>query len=370
MRLKMSRRKVLAATAMTTMGDPRLVRELLAGAGDETLIRLPGSVRVGIIGLQGHYSEILEPAKLLPQIQIVAVAEKDEALLRTGSGNPLTKAAKVYGDYRKMLDDEKLDVVAVCGENRTRASIVQTCAERKLPVVAEKPLAINLEELEATKKKVTASGVPLTMLLPMRFYPQYQAMRSMIARGEIGEVVSMGAQKSYKLGTRPSWMKARKTYGGTIPYIGIHMVDLMRWVSGREFVQTAALHSRVGFPEIAEMENNTAVIFRLDNQGTACLRMDYLRPVTAESHGDDRLLIAGTRGVIEYQEGREVTRITATQAVTGLRDLPPRKHLFIDFLDALYNGKKHLLTPDDIYRVTEIVLKSRDAADSGRMIEL
>ena len=370
MQPRVSRRKLLATAALTAAGNPHLVRKLLAATTNETLIRLPGVVRVGIIGLEGHYSEILEPAKLLPQIQIVAIAERDEALLQRASGHPLMKAARVYGDYRKMLDEEKLDVVAVCGENGTRASIVRSCSERKIPVVAEKPLAVSLEELEATKKKVSASGVPLTMLLPMRFYPQYQAMHSIIAQGEIGEVVSMGAQKSYKLGARPAWMRARKTFGGTIPYIGIHMVDLMRWVSGREFVETAAFHSRAGFPEIGEMENNTAVIFRTDNQGTACLRMDYLRPAAAESHGDDRLLISGTRGVIEYQEGRDVTLITGSRSVAALRDLPPPKHLFVDFLDALYNGRKHLLTPDEIYRVTEIVLKSREAADSGRVIKL
>ena len=117
----------------------------------------------------------------------------------------------------------------------------------------------------------------------------------------------MGAQKSYKIGLergqRPEWMRHRETYGGTIPYIGIHMVDLMRWVSGREFVETAAFQSRVGFDELRDMENNTAVIYRLDNRGTANLRMDYLRPETAPTHGDDRLRVVGIKGVVEYQGG-------------------------------------------------------------------
>ena len=127
------------------------------------------------------------------------------------------------------------------------------------------------------------------MLLTMQFEPEYQAMRNIVRSGRIGEVVSLDAQKSYKLGMRPGWMKVRKSYGGTIPYIGIHLVDLMRWISGRELVEAAAFQSNVGFPEIGEMENNTAVIFKLDNRGTASLHLDYLRPATAPTHGDDRL---------------------------------------------------------------------------------
>jgi len=369
MKEKLSRRDILLAT--TAVAAESLVsHQVLRAGGLENSSRFPKSIRVGIIGLEGHYSEILDAARILPQIQVTAVAEKSPALLAGASKNALLKNASNHADYRKMLDAEKLDVVAVCGENSTRAEIVQACAERKLPIVAEKPLALSIEELEATRRKITAYGVPLTMLLPMRFDPQYQKMRSIVQSGMIGEVASMGAQKSYKLGERPDWMKARKTYGGTIPYIGIHMVDLMRYVSGREFVATAGFHSRIGFPEYGEMENNTALVFQLDNQGTASLRMDYLRPQTAPTHGDDRLRIAGTKGIVEYQEGHGLTLATTSEKPGTIMDLPPGKRLFVDFLEALYNGKKPVITPDEVFRVTEIVLKAREAADTGRVVRL
>ena len=84
----------------------------------------------------------------------------------------------------------------------------------------------------------------------------------------------MGAQKSYKLGERADWMRHRSTYGGTIPYIAVHMVDLMRWTSGRELVETVSLQkSWTGNLKLQDMENVTATIFRLDNGGIAALRM-------------------------------------------------------------------------------------------------
>jgi predicted dehydrogenase len=368
MKEKLSRRDMLLAATTIAAGSLGS-GQMPSSGGLKNSSRFPEIIRVAIIGLEGHYSEILEAAQVLPQIQVTAIAEKNKALLARSSRDARLKKARNYDSFRRMLDVETLDIIAVCGENGTRAEIVQACAERKLAIVAEKPLALSLEELEATRKKIAAYGVPLTMLLPMRFDPQYQKMRSIIQSGKIGEVVCMGAQKSYKLGERADWMKARKTYGGTIPYIGIHMVDLMRYLSGREFAATAAFHSRVGFPEYGEMENNTALVFQLDNKGTASLRMDYLRPESAPTHGDDRLCIAGTKGIVEFQEG-QLTLVTASEKSRTITDLLPGRRLFVDFLDAIYNGKKHVITTEEIFRVTEIVLKAREAADTGRVVPL
>jgi predicted dehydrogenase len=338
-------------------------------AAGQSPVRLPERVRVAIIGLEGHYSEILRAAEGLPEVQVTAVAERDESLRRRIAGNRHLKDARVYEDYRDLLDREKIEVAAVCGQNGPRASIVQECAERKIAIVAEKPLALSIDELQKTRAVVSAANVPLTMLLPMRFSPPYLKMRSIVKSGEIGEVVSLSAQKSYKLGQRPDWMKDRKSFGGTIPYIGIHMVDLMMYIGGCDFTETAAFQSTVGFPELREMENNAVVIFRLVNRGSASLRMDYLRPETAPTHGDDRLRVAGTKGVVEYQR-QELTLLTSGQKPASVVDLPPARLLVADFLQSLYGGPRHALSQEEVFRVSEIVLKAREAAETGRVIPL
>lgn len=348
-------------------------RTVLGMAVAGRLAALPRPVRVGILGLEGHFSEILEAARAAPEIQIVAVAASEPREIKRWAENPQLKAAKRYDDYRRLLDAEKLDVAAVCDSNQTRAATVIACAERGLAVAAEKPLALTLEELAAVRQAAERHNTRLTMLLPMRFDPVYLAMKAIVDSGRIGEPVLLAAQKSYKLGLergqRPEWMRRRSSFGGIIPYIGIHMVDLMRWTSGREFVEAAGFQSTVGFPALGEMENNAAISFRLDNRGSASLRMDYLRPETALTHGDDRLRIAGTRGVAECQDG-SLTLMTASEKPRRISELPARRFLFADFLESLYNGKTHLIAAPDVFRVTEIVLRARDAAETGRVVKL
>ena len=282
---------------------------------------------------------------------------------------PYAAKARQYTDYRRLLDQEKLEMAAVCGANGPRAEIIVACASRKIHVIAEKPLATERKDLERIKQAVSHNGTRLTCLLPMRFYPVYAGMKRIVDAGEIGEVAEIGAQKSYKLGERPEWMRHRSSFGGTIPYIGVHMVDLMRFTSGRELVETVAFQARVGYPELGDMENTTSTLFHLDNGGTAALRMDYLRPESAPTHGDDRLRLAGTRGVVEYQEATGLTLVTQKSKPQVVTDLPPARSLFLDFLEGVYHGKPVALALPDIYRVNEIVLAARESAVERRILK-
>lgn len=350
-------------------------RSLLAGAAlaaqaANAALKLPRKVRLALLGLEGHTGEVVRPLPQLPDVEVAAIADPNGSAIAAMARNPRLAGAKRYADYRQMLEREELDMVCICGPTHTRAERILACAERKLHVVAEKPLAIERADLEKVKAAVGKSGIRLTMLLPMRFSPPYLALRQIVREGQIGEVAQIAAQKSYKLGKRPTWMLKRASFGGSIPYIGIHMVDLMRWSTGREMVQAASFQSHIGFPEYGDMENTTGTIFRLDNGGVGMLRMDYLRPETAASHGDDRLRVVGTVGVVEYQASTGVTLISSKEKPRTISSLPPAGSLFLDFLDSVYHAKPPMLDLPDIYRVNEIVLAARESAEKGRVIEV
>jgi predicted dehydrogenase len=333
-------------------------------------VNFPQTIRIGLIGIEQHYSDITSATESIPNLQFTAICDPTESRLKSAARNPVFAKAAAYTDYKKMLRAEKLDIVGICGENGLRAEILQACAARVPAIISEKPLALTLSELGAVRKTIERHNTALTMLLTMRFSPIYRAMRQLVQDGDIGEVVSMDAQKSYKLGERPAWMKSRKTFGGTIPYIGVHMMDLMQWITARQFTEVAAFQSTVGDPDLGEMENVTALAFKLDNNGVASLRMDYQRPETANTHGDDRLRVVGTQGIIEYQSATGLTLITGTAPARTITDLPKTKSLSVDFIESLHGGAPHQLTRPEIFRLSEIILKSRAASESRKIVRL
>ena len=324
-------------------------------------------MRVGLIGLKGHYGTVLE-GLAAAGCELVAVCDDDEGTIASARSWPQAAPdLATYADYREMLDRESLDVVGESGTDDRRVEVICACAERGLHVLAEKPLAYDLEQLARVRAAVATSGIQLSMLLTMRFEPAYRVVREQVAAGVIGEVCQASMQKSYRLGNRPAWQRNRATFSGIIPFIGIHGLDLIRWTSGREFVRAAGFAANVGHPDIGDMEDSACVALELDNGASAELRLDYCRPAAAPTHGDDRLRLAGSKGVIEsLAGGAEVTLITSEEGPRVL-ELPEVRGQFANFVAAIRSAESCEVPVEDCYRITEVALRVRDAAQRGEM---
>ncbi|HYP07670.1 MAG TPA: Gfo/Idh/MocA family oxidoreductase, partial [Bryobacteraceae bacterium] len=303
----------------------------LAAASTEP-VRLPKKIRVGILGLEGHTGLVTRPLTRLPDVEVVAYWSSGRAALRA------VPAAKRYDDWKAMLDSEKLDVLAVTNNNGERAEPIIEAAKRKIHVIAEKPLAIDRRRLQAVRAAVEQSGISLGMMLDKRYEPRFLALKKIVSEGTIGEVIQVSSQISYQMGARAPWFQKTATYGGSITWVGIHMLDLMRWTSGREFTAVAGFETRKG-RTMGEMETATASVLQLDNGGVATLRVDYLRPESAKTHEDYRVRLAGDKGIAEYTLATGVTLITRDSPAHTITELPEEQSLFIDYLNATYNGK-------------------------------
>lgn len=324
---------------------------------------------IAFIGMKGHESVVIEALPQHPELTIAAVADDNpEALRRVPDLPGATAETRAYDDYRELLANHEPDIVVEAGTDRDRAEVVTSCAERGIHVICEKPLAINLEGLEQVQQAVERSGAQLSMLVTMRCDPQYLALREAVRQGLVGDVCQGGGQKSYRLGQRPAWQKSRETFSGIIPFVGIHVMDLFRWATGREYTEVMAYASNAGHPDVGEMEDNACVLARLDNGGTAAFRLDYCRPGAAPTHGDDRLRVAGNLGVVEVQE--EVTTLITQEEVPQELDLPEPVPFFADYLDALRERREPFIPFADCVQITEVVLRAREAAESGRPVRL
>lgn len=342
-------------------------RSLLAGsfaAAAVNPIKLPRPLRVAIYGTEGHTGEITGQLARMPDITLTGVAGA-----ATADVEKMAKRnnAPVYGSLDELLTRAKPDIIAITNDDGGRAGAILKSFQAGVDVIAEKPFALNYDDLN--KIRHTQGKRKLGMLVPMRFEPPYLGMREAVKGGAIGEVAQIAAQKSYILGERAEWFKHRASYGGTIAWIGIHMFDLILYTTGLSFTQVSSVQSHIGFPEYGDMEMATASLFKMKNNAVGTLRLDYYRSPKEKTHGDDRLRLAGTKGIIEWDQAKGLTLMTQQEAARKL-ELPPAGSVFVDFLDHHYNGKPTAVPMNEIWAANNITLAAQQAADTNKIVQI
>ncbi|MCW5965044.1 MAG: Gfo/Idh/MocA family oxidoreductase [Bryobacterales bacterium] len=327
-------------------------------------------IRVGMVGLEGHPGLVLDVTAHHPDLELVAIA-RDTVPVDGVKRRKEFQNTRIYNDYREMFAKEQFDVVGACNTNGHRAEVILAATAKGWHVLAEKPVALTREELDAVRTATQKPGLAFTSLLPMRYEPPLYTMGMMVREGAIGDVLLMNGQKSYKLGSRPQWFKQRDLYGSTMLWIGVHQLDLMHWVSGQRFSAVYSYEQNVQAPGYGEMENICGAVMHLENGGVATLSMDYHRPDSASTHGDDRLRVVGTKGILEYRIADGLMLLSQNGSAL---ESPTLRHpplpLFLDFLTEAYLGGQMLIRRDEVFHVVETLIAARDSDIHGRRVEL
>ncbi len=137
-------------------------------------------------------------------------------------------------DYKKILEDENIEVIAICTPNKFHKNIIIDALNANKHVFCEKPLARNLKEAEEiynvskkTKKKIQIGS-------NHRYFESVKYAKKLVDEGTIGEVLSFNGRIGHN-GERlkNTWFwKKEISGGGTLLDNGCHLIDLSRYFMG------------------------------------------------------------------------------------------------------------------------------------------
>ncbi len=231
-----------------------------------------------------------------------------ECLLKNGF------SPKLYTDYVQMLNQENPDIVILNSWFNDNEKILLYAVEHGFNVFCEKPLAVSFEMLEQIYSIAKKNNVFICGMFNYRFMPEFLTVKKSIDSGVIGKIRLMDSRKSYKLGVRPEFYKSKEYYCGILPWVAIHAIDWMSWLSGEKYLSVSALTSNEENGENGDMDIIAAAHFEMTNGVIASLTADMYRPDAARTHGDDRVRIVGTKGVIEIRDSK-VYLITGNEEI-------------------------------------------------------
>jgi predicted dehydrogenase len=323
-------------------------------------------VNIAIIGASGHVEyAISQPLPEGCRFIGWAPGVKGEELRPDLDRFLIQNDIPILTDWKSAAN--KADLVVVNPHFHKSAEITLWCLENGKHVFAEKPLSFKLKELEQIGQVIKENQSHLMAMHFFRYHPAFSKLQSLVDENVIGELVQIVAQKSYKMGEKPDWMKTKADFGGIIPWVGAHIIDqVLGLCSGNEKTKLksiSALQTTTGNNKQGEIESSAVCLFELNNGGQAVCHMDYLRADSASSHGDDRIRVAGKQGVLEVIN----ERLYLDEKEVALSSQP---NMFADFIDSILNGKHPRITPEDSIEVSRLCLLADTAANSGKKIML
>jgi predicted dehydrogenase len=327
-------------------------------------------MNVCFIGASGHSVSVAGSLKKDKSINVVGIApgsdgedvDKLHDLLCSLGYTP-----KRYDDYNEMLESLRPDIAVVDCYFCDHAKVGIDALQMGCNVFIEKPVATTLEDLELLKNAYRDSGKHLAAMLNMRYTAPFLTAWTAVRDGAIGEVRLLNGQKSYKLGSRGDLYRDRRLYGGTIPWVGVHAVDWVHWFSNQRFESVFATHSDKFNSGHGDLEVSALCLFTMSGEVCASVSIDYLRPDKAPTHGDDRIRVVGTKGVIEVKDGVVDLINNSVPGVQRL-ELLPGGNIFIDFVKQVRGEGKCMLSAEESFYSTEACLRARISADEKRVV--
>ncbi len=216
------------------------------------------SVRVGIVGAGWMAREHRRVLESLDGVAVAAVCdierERAEDLAR-GTG------ARVYLDWRDLLDHETLAALIVCVPPLSHREPAVEALAHGLPVYLEKPIARTLEDAAVIVGAAERTGTVCAVGYQWHALDLLGDLRQLLEGEEIGVLVgtSIGPTQS-----RP-WFLDRRAGGGNLLERGSHHLDLARAVGGDvTSVQAGASRVRLARSTGADGDIDDAVTIMLE----------------------------------------------------------------------------------------------------------
>ena len=320
-----------------------------------------------------HIFDLVAALAARDDTELVAAAEDDADAAAAAHARGVEFTHRTVDEL--LAEPEQFDVLAVGDYYARRGSLAIRALELGRHVLLDKPICIDLAELDRIAALSRGRGTPVVgCMLGNRGNGNLRQMRALLAEGAIGTVhtVTFLAQHPLNLGQRPGWYFEPGKHGGTINDIAIHAFDVLPWLLGRAPRRLLAArcwnerlpqhpHFQVAAQMMLELEGGIGVLGDLS----------YLGP---EGQGYRvpqywRFTVHGDGGLAETAVQDNAVRLWRGGAESGelFAPLPAAPHCYLDdFLTEIAGGAPRVLGSGDVLSASRWALQAQHAADHHR----
>ncbi|MFJ7933791.1 Gfo/Idh/MocA family protein [Sporosarcina sp. NPDC096371] len=354
-------------------------------------------LKLGIIGCGGiaQGKHLPSLSKLKETVELVAFCDIEIEKAESAAKQYGTADAKVYEDYKKLLEDMSIDIIHVLTPNVSHAEISIASMEAGKHVLCEKPMAKTTAEAAQMVEVAKRTGKKLTIGYNNRFRSDSQHLHKIASRGDLGEIYFAKAHAVRRRAV-PTWgvfLDAEKQGGGPLIEIGTHALDLTLWMMNnyKPKAVMGSVHHKLGKKENAAnawgpwdpakftVEDSAFGFITMENGATITLEASWA--LNTLDVDEAKCSLSGTEGGADMKDGLRINGedlgklYTTTVGVgasgvafyeeTSESDTDLEARLWIE---CILNDTEPIVKPEEAFVVTQILEAIYESAKTGKAV--
>lgn len=330
-------------------------------------------IRLLCIGLGGMGRSDWKNADQVRSFRLVAgvdPADEPRAFFAETTGSP------TFTNLSEALRSVRADAALISTPDQFHAPYSIEAMKAGLDVIVEKPMAENMRDAKRMHATAERLGRMLMVHNQMRWFPVYRKLHQLVEKGKIGDLQSVEFDM-YVFSDA-----CFRGYRSRVPQLmlqdlGIHHLDLCRFMTGREFTKVYA-GSWPSNEEGASIKATTATYAVLEMTGS--VKVSYrskMRAIHDETGYTGRVVLTGSRGMLGYYTegaGKIVFQsFKGRHAKAKPREIDPgpqKKTAMAAFADAMRKREPALTWSGDNLKSLEATFAAIKSVESGRVVRL
>lgn len=325
-------------------------------------------------------------AALSNQLEIVALCDLELDNMRDKIAKfELPDNISLYTDYKLMLKEHKLDLIAIATESGKHAEIALDSIEAGCNLIIEKPIALSLKDADEIIEKSIEKNVKVCACHQNRFNKSIQKIRDAVEKNRFGKMYYGTAHirwaRNIEYYARATWRGTWEQDGGALMNQCIHNIDLLRWMMGDEIIEVVGMTDRVK-NNFIEAEDLGIAIIKFKNgsygivEGTTAVYPKNLEE-TLYLFGEKGTVKAGGQSVNIIEEWNFSDMLdNPIQVKEQFNENPPNVYgyghtpLYADVIKAIIDDREPYVDAKAGRRALELVLAIYKSASDGSSVKL
>lgn len=328
-------------------------------------------LHVGIIGL-GVGEQHIMGYQSHPDCEVTTLCDFDDEKIAQAKGK--YPAIHITRRADEVLTDPAIDIVSIASYDNHHYEQVIRSIENGKHVFVEKPICFQERELVQIRKKIEENpNIKISSNLILRMSPRFRNLRARIRDGGLGEIYYIEGDYEYgRIEKIHDGWRGRLDYYSVMLGGGIHMVDLLLWLTGDRVTDVSAYgtnivsrHSNFKYNDmvVAILKFECGLVAKV-SANFGCVHPHFHR---LSVYGTKATFINGLKNAFLYTD-RDINKDPSLidDPYPGVN----KGDLIFSFIDAITKAKEPEVTKEDCFATMSVCLSIERAMRESACIKV